>query len=306
MKYLASFLFCFLLSSVLYGQEFANTPSTGIQIHTKPLNELSPMERIEDTLVYLADSMYYSQVDDNRIGGNEEFIRVLKRFLRTPGSFGADLKKLQEKIVILQAPDNQFRIYNWEISRGPAERRYYGVIQSADGSLYPLIDVSDQIVRGAEDSIFTNQRWYGNLFYNILMKETKGQKLYFLLGWNGLTLNSERKIMDVMYADENGKWVFGKPVFQMLDRGKAKECKRVLVEYEKGSKVALNLEKSNGQIIFDHCESQIGDPAKKYTYVPDGTYDGLKWNGSRWVMSENVVPITILKDGEAPIEKVQK
>jgi hypothetical protein len=76
-----------------------------------------------------------------------------------------------------------------------------------------------------------------------------------------------------------------------------------VIEYEKGAKVSMNYDTETKQIIFDHCESQIGDPAKKYTYIPDGTYDGLEWDGNQWVMHENVVQITILKDGEAPLDK---
>ncbi|HNB81595.1 MAG TPA: hypothetical protein PLP14_05805, partial [Chitinophagaceae bacterium] len=156
------------------------------------------------------------------------------------------------------------------------------------------------VIRGLEDSVFTATRWYGNLFYQILKKENGNENLYFLLGWNGNSLNSHKKIMDVLYFDAKGNPVFGKPVFQVLDRGRKKTCMRLVVEYEKGSRVALNYDTDNGKIVFDHCESQIGDPAKKYTYVPDGTYDGLSWDGHQWVMQENVIAITILKDGEAP------
>ncbi|GBL34936.1 hypothetical protein EMGBS15_05310 [Filimonas sp.] len=77
----------------------------------------------------------------------------------------------------------------------------------------------------------------------------------------------------------------------------------MVLEYEKGAKVSMNYDNETQQIIFDHCESQIGDPAKKYTYIPDGTYDGLAWDGNQWIMNENVVQITILKDGEAPLDK---
>ena len=290
-------LFLFFVSNA---QEFENVNPARAQIHERPAEQLSLNERTEDTLVFLADSMYYSALDESRISGNEEFIRVLKRFFRNEHSFEHPLKKLKTKIVVLESPDRQFRILNWEIMRNLVEHRYYGVIQQADGKLFPMVDMSDQVIRGLEDSVFTATRWYGNLFYQILKKENGNENLYFLLGWNGNSLNSHKKIMDVLYFDAKGNPVFGKPVFQVLDRGRKKTCMRLVVEYEKGSRVALNYDTDNGKIVFDHCESQIGDPAKKYTYVPDGTYDGLSWDGHQWVMQENVIAITILKDGEAP------
>ncbi len=303
MKKVVLFFFVLFYSVFADAQEFENVNPARQQIHDKDISQLNPVDVLEDTLVFLADSMYFSAMDESRISGSYEFIRVFKSLMKTPSSFNAPFNKLKEKITIIDAPDKSFRIYNWEIVRSPVERRYYGAIQTSQGESIPLYDMSDQIIRGAEDSVFNNSLWYGNLFYNILMKEVNGQKVYFLFGWNGNSLNCERKIVDALTFDSRGQSVFGAPLFSILDRGKRKMTNRLMLEYEKGSKVSLNYDKETQQIIFDHCESQIGDPAKKYTYVPDGTYDGLRWNGNEWVMSENVIQITILKDGEAPIEK---
>ena len=288
----------------MLAQEFENVSPVRQQIHDIPISKLSQVEILEDTLVFLADSMYFSALDESRVDGGYEFIRVFKSLMKEPASFQAPFNKLRDKIVILDAPDHSFRIYNWEIVRNNVERRYYGTIQTAKGNLLPLIDISDQVIRGAEDSVFSNTRWYGNLYYNMIAKERDGQPYYFLLGWNGNSMNSERKIMDAFYFDAAGKAVFGAPIFNILDRGKRKTVNRLMLEYEKGAKVSLNFDPENKQIVFDHCESQIGDPAKKYTYIPDGTYDGLQWDGHQWSMKENVVEITIMKDGEAPVDKV--
>jgi hypothetical protein len=286
-----------------FAQEFENLDPARQQVHQKDISLLSPLEILEDSLVYMADSMFFSALDDRRIDGSYEFIRIFKSFLKTPGSFQAPLKKLREKIVIMDAPDNKFRIYNWEIIRGPVERRYYGSIQMNDGSSMPLVDISDRVLRGAEDSVFSHTRWYGNLYYNIISRDIGGETAYFLFGWNGNSLNSERKIVDVLRFDAAGKAIFGADVFTVIERNKKFPRKRLIVEYEKGAKVFLNYNTDTKQIIFDHCESQIGDPAKKYTYIPDGTYDGMIWKNDKWEMVENIIPITILKDGEAPVEK---
>lgn len=284
-------------------QDFENSSPGRAQVHSTDIRKLSPLEILEDSLVFFADSMYASPVPEYRADGNDQFIRVMKKFLKMPESFTADHKKLKEKIAILTAPDQSFRIYNWEVIQSSELGRYYGVIQLKDGRILPLIDVSDKIIRGAEDSTFSGTRWFGSLYYNMLMQDIGGQKIYFLLGWNGNSLNSERKIIEAFGFNSLGQAQFGAPLFNVVERGKRRNTHRFVLEYQRGARVSLNYDKDNGQIIMDHCESQIGDPAKKYTYIPDGTYDGLSWDGSKWNMSENVLDIQDLKQGNAPVDK---
>ena len=293
----------FLINYKSFSQQNEAIRSDLKPIHDKDISKLSTMQILEDSLVYFADSMYYSAFPENKVNGCYEFIRVLKTALNTPNSFIYPFPKLQNNIQYLVAPDKSFRIFNWEVMKSPAEKRYYAAIQMSDGNFIPLIDISDQIIRGAEDSVFTNNRWYGALYYNIIKKDLGGQSVYFLLGWNGNSLNSEKKIIDVFGFSSNGKAVFGAPLFNTLERGKRLNPNRFIIEYQKGAKLTMNYDTDADQIIFDHCESQIGDPAKKYTYIPDGTYDGLKWDGNSWRMYENVIQILQLEQGNAPVEK---
>jgi hypothetical protein len=272
-------------------------------IHDVPFEKLTPIQAIEDSLAYLADSMYNSGMSEDRVAGSYAFIQTFKRMIKMKESFTYAFPKLKEKMSILTSPDNTFKIYTWEIIRSEIERRYYGAIQLSDMSFIPLVDVSDQIVRGAEDSTFQGTRWLGCLYYNILKKEIAGQPIYFLLGWNGNGLNSEKKIIEVFGFNSQGQSQFGAPLFNTIERGKRKRPMRFIFEYQKGSKVTLNYDKELQQIIMDHCESQIGDDAKRYTYIPDGTYDGLSWDGQSWLMQEDIIKAIDLKQGNAPVEK---
>ncbi|HMT35234.1 MAG: hypothetical protein IPF62_13845 [Bacteroidetes bacterium] len=296
-------LLSFFCMPVIQAQDFEPIRFDNKPVHDKDIQKLSPIQILEDSLVYYADSMYYSAFPENKVEACYQFIRLLKGALNTPNSFSYPFPKLKENIVIMQSPDNAFRIYNWEIIKSDIEKRYYGAIQMSNGTFIPLIDVSDQIVRGLEDSIFMNSRWAGALYYNIIQKELGNDKVYFLLGWNGASMNSEKKIMEAFGFNSKGQAVFGAPMFNIIDRGNRKTPNRFIYEYQKGAKLSLNYEKETDQIIMDHCESQIGDPAKKFTYIPDGTYDGLRWDGNKWNMSENVVQIDIREQGNAPVEK---
>lgn len=288
----------------LLAQEGEQAAATGpLPVHSKDISQLSPLEILEDSLVYFADSMYTATIPEDRTTGNEQFVRVMKRFLKTEGSFKYPAAKLATKIAVLNAPDKSFRIYNWEVTQASELGRYYGVIQMADGRIQPLVDISDKIIRGAEDSTFSGTRWFGSLYYNILMQDIGGQPIYFLMGWNGNSLNSERKVVEAFGFNSKGEAQFGAPLFNIIERGKRRNVNRFVLEYQRGSRVSLNYDKENDKIIMDHCESQIGDPAKKYTYIPDGTYDGLSWNGTQWIMAENVLEIMDLKQGNAPVDK---
>lgn len=296
-------VFLFFFGSDTFSQDFEPIRFEAKPVHDKDKSKLSPIQIIEDSLVYYSDSMYYSSFPENKVEACYQFIRLIKGALNTPNSFSYPFDKLKERIAILQAPDNSFRIYNWEIIKSDVEKRYYAAMQLSNGKFIPLIDVSDQIIRGLEDSVLMNNRWAGALYYNIVQKQVGNDQIYFLFGWNGASMNSEKKIVEPFGFNSQGQAVFGAPLFEIMDRGKRLAPNRFILEYQKGAKLSMNFDKETEQIIFDHCESQIGDPNKKFTYVPDGTYDGLRWDGRRWIMSENIVQISILEQGNAPVEK---
>lgn len=274
-------------------------------VHTEDISKLTPLQIYEDSLTHMADSMYTCEIPDVKVDINNQLIRLFKAMLKLPNSYQYPFNKLKDLISILDAPDASFRIYNWEFKRNEGICRYYCVIQKPDGSILPLIDCSGQIIRGAEDSVFqgNTNRWYGCLYYNLIMKTVSGEKVYFLFGRNSNSMNSDRKIIEPFLFNAAGELQLGSNLFNTIDRGSRKQPKRMIHEYQKGSVVSLNIDEESGQIIFDHCESQIGDPAKRYTYVPDGTYDGLRWDGQRWIMYENIIDIQSLENGQAPIDK---
>ena len=209
----------FFCVSKMFAQDFEPIRFEAKPVHDKDISKLSPIQILEDSMVFFADSMYYSAFPENKTEGCYQFIRVLRNALNTPNSFTYPFTKLKESITIVQSPDNAFRIFNWEIIKSEAEKRYYGAVQMNNGSFIPLIDVSDQIVRGTEDSIFMNSRWMGAIYYNIVVKDIAGDKVYFLLGWNGASMNSEKKLVEPFGFNSRGQAVFGAPLFNTIDRG---------------------------------------------------------------------------------------
>ncbi len=93
---IASYLFLADLFTA-HAQEFENMNPVRQQIHEKPISKLSQVDILEDTLVFLADSMYFSALDESRINGSYEFIRVFKSLVKNPAFIQCPAHQIQRK-----------------------------------------------------------------------------------------------------------------------------------------------------------------------------------------------------------------
>lgn len=265
---------------------------------------LKAIRQIEDSLLVTADSMYHAPLPDQRLDFAAAFARQLVRALKVNGSWNYKFEKLDERINVLESPDKQFRIFNWEIDPGSETRRYYGAIQVAadELKLYGLSDISSPTgERGLEDSIFTGGRWLGAIYYRIMPQTVNGETVYTLFGMNSSKLASNIKLLDPLRLTPQGP-VFGAPIFgRSSETSPGKPIQRFILEYKKDAQVALNWSDELGAIYFDHLESTVNDPNRKYTFVPEGQVDGFRWNGESWRFVKDLIPAQNLMDGQAPI-----
>lgn len=264
---------------------------------------MSKIIQMEDSMLVTADSMYHAFIPDDRAIYTERFVKQLVQALKQPGSWNYDFPKLKEEISIMYPDDKSFRIFNWGIAPTDVTRRYYGAIQLPGETLklFPLVDYTSELKKCAEDTVLTNGKWLGGLIYKIIPQDVDGQTVYTLFSLNASSSISNKKILDPMILTEKGV-VFGAPIF-----GVNSECKpgerinRFILEYKKEVQVSMNWDTEFNAIYFDKLVSQVNDPNRKYTYVPSGQYDGLKWRNGSWVYVENLIPIDIRQDGQAPV-----
>lgn len=273
-----------------------------IALFTAPRAYAQDLAKMEDSLVVTADSMHHAFIPEMRQLYCEKFIKQLVRTLKTPNSFNYPFTKLGATINILQPEDKKFKMYNWAVNVAGATIRYYGAVQMQGDQLklYPLIDYSQELGSGLEDSILTNGKWYGGIYYDILSREYNGKTIYSFLGKNINNLLSNIKVIDPMSFSENGL-IFGAPVFSIP--GKKGTINRFVLEYRKDVSVSMKWDKDYNAIIYDRLISQMNDPNRKNTFVPTGQYDGLKWENGKWTLLEDALPVQIFKDGEAPVPK---
>lgn len=264
--------------------------------------EFKVLKQKEDSLKDLSVKIIMGINADDRFNADSIFTRVLVRALKTKNSFHYPFDSLQT-VSILYSPDSVFRIFTWQLVINENVIRQHGAIQmkTYDGSLklYPLIDKSD-VTANVQDTIGNNFGWIGAIYYKIIVKRSSNQNYYTLLGFDENNIRSSRKIIEVL-SFTNDEPVFGGRYFSYEDDAVFRSAhSRYIMEYKKEAGPRLNYDKELDMIIVEHLVSESNQPAKKWTLVGDGDYEGFKWKNGKWVHVEKVFNV-VTPDGQAPV-----
>jgi hypothetical protein len=109
------------------------------------------------------------------------------------------------------------------------------------------------------------------------------------------------KWIEVLTFNERNEPLFGGPLFGYdKDSLPGPPRNRFGIEFKKGARVLVNFIPEQNMILIDHLVSETGQPELKWTMVPDGDYEGFKWENGRWVHIDKVFTFK-LQDGQAPI-----
>jgi hypothetical protein len=145
--------------------------------------------------------------------------------------------------------------------------------------LYPLIDKSDEIGDVANQNL-SNENWFGATYYQIIDSKSTIGHLYVLLGWDGNTIYTSKKIIESLFFTESGRPKFGKTAF-ITDRTKVK---RVIFEYSRMASMMLDYDKNLKMIVMDHLSpSKPMYMGNFQFYGPDLSYDAFKFEDGFWV-----------------------
>jgi hypothetical protein len=111
------------------------------------------------------------------------------------------------------------------------------------------------------------------------------------------------------FDDQTGEPVFGGPMISFKDdTSKVKPVlNRFDIEYKKEARTQFNYNPELDMIIYDHLISETEEPGKKDTYIPDGDFEGFKWENGQWLHVDKVFNFKVkMKDGEFPQEATIK
>ncbi len=238
---------------------------------------------------------------NNRIISDSIFVKNWVKLLKTKNSFYYPFDSLIT-ISRIYAPDSSFRIFTWQLVIDENNVRQHGAIQmnTSDGSLklFPLIDKSD-VIENIADTITSNLAWVGAIYYKMIEKVYKKGKYYTLIGYDENNIRSTKKIIEVLHF-KDGLPVFGGGYFLIPnDEIKPHYPARYIMEYKKDASPKLNFDSEMNMIVMEHMISESNEPAKAWTMIGDGDYDGLKWKGGRWVLVPKIFD-QIIPEGKVP------
>ena len=206
----------------------------------------------EDTLIELEHKVFTStggKDDLAKLLLNKNFSLTLERALKTDRSFQYPFDSLKA-MARLESPDKRFRIFNWNIPLSDGTFAYFGFIQSQNQKtkkydLFPLIDKSEEI-KNPSNAATDNNKWYGMLYYKIILKKYRKRTYYTLLAWDGNDKISSKKIIDVLSFNKKGSPDFGEAIFEI---GK-QNPKRVIFEYYSSAVMSLKYDEQSEKIIL--------------------------------------------------------
>jgi hypothetical protein len=279
-----------LLSSLfIFGNSFAQNISS---VNRKSLQQK------EDSLKTYGLTIIQGRTAAERFTADSQFTKMFVRALKIKGSFHYPFDSLIT-ISKLSPADSSFKIFTWQLVINDNLVRQHGAIQmkTPDGSLklFPLIDRTSMI-NDPEDTITNNFGWVGAVYYKLIEKKAFGKNFYTLLGYDENNLSSNKKIIEIL-TFKNGEPVFGGSNFSF--QGK-KSVARYIMEYKKDASPRLTFDEDQDMIIYEHLISETGEINKKYTYIPDGDYEGLKWTDGKWVHIQKVFTQTT-PEGQEPV-----
>lgn len=256
--------------------------------HTFTGDNLSKLQKLQDTLSTLSEEAHTSPEDEVRIAKNAAFVKKLVGALKITGSVNFKFDSLK-RVSILPSADRSFRIITWFLPLTDGTYRYYGTIQMAtsNGSLklFPLQDGTEKISNPL--SVNSSSTWLGARYYEIIPMIINGKAPYYiLLGWKGNNNKTSKKVIEVLSFEKNEP-VFGKAIFEM-EKGKPLQ-NRAIFEYNKQNSMTLLWDKTSNQIVFDHLvpidPNKVGDYE---FYASDSSFDAFKMSYSKFSLVENV------------------
>lgn len=259
---------------------------TQAQQHRQPVSFSDELVQAEDSLKYYLDSVRKTKVEKSKYYWNNKFRAKLEKTLELNGAFDYPFDKLTT-IGKMLSPDKYFRLFNWNVENADMTQNYFGYFLVPSNRKEKVIELSDRsaALEKPESLSLNNQRWYGCLYYKIILSRDRGKKEYTLLGFDMNNPATKKRIVEVV-TFSGDKANFGMDIFSFGDKT---QRKRVVFEHSAQVQMALRWEEDKQRIVFDHLEpiSANAEGLREF-YFPDGSYDALALEDGRWVFKPQV------------------
>ena len=259
--------------------------------------DVQKIKILEDSIRIYGDTLINSQDKDNRTIASYRIIKDLSKALKIKNSF---YYKWDSSLPwkVLTPEDGSFRIFTWYTRSDIELYKFFGTIQMKADTLkmFPLIDYSD-FTDHQEDINVDNNNWIGCLYYGVKTVKAGKKTYYTLFGWDGNTLTSNKKVMEILSFNKDNKPRFGAPIIAME---KGKILNRFILEFADEASATMNYDENEKKIVYDHIAPN-GDALEGFygNYIPDGTYEGFEWKKGKWKHVDEI-SYQKRKDGDVP------
>ena len=226
------------------------------------LNAVFAEEKI-DVRIKLADTLNVKLADIIKLGAKAEKIDVPQRISQ------------------IVSRDKSVEIYTWSLPTERGMYKYYGIVKSPKGTF--ILDDINTSNEHMSNEKFTDSKWYGAVYYDIVEIVISGKRAYTLLGNDLKGILSSKKVIEILSFDDKGNPVFGDNVFENKDN-----C-RIIFEYNARSSMYLRYHPEIKTIVYNPLEPVNPNFEGDYRfYVPDYSYDGLTFKNGKWTFVEDV------------------
>jgi hypothetical protein len=269
---LATFLTLLFLCLTSFGQR--------AKVKAGDSTYIDSIRNYEYQLEGLSDNIINGDDKVERITSCYYFIQTLKKALSIPNSFDYDFKSIRT-VSALRSGDKRFRLFSWNLLLDSGKYMYFGAVQMNNSDsleLYGLYD-SSEYNKDVFYGQFDNRHWMGALIYQMYHYKYKKKDYYITFGWDGQDALTNRKVVDVLWFDEEGKPQFGEEIFDFDGDLQS----RLVFDFNDKAAMLLRYDKNEEAIVFANLvpinPQMVGEYAN---YVPDGTYDYLKFENGIW------------------------
>lgn len=237
----------------------------------------------ETLIAALEQRVGQAPTDSERIAASDSIAKVLTAVFDSDDAFTYAFPAWK-KMGSLTSSDGAFRLFNWNVPLHDGTYRYRALILFPDKTHRDLTG-STSPDRSSEGKIIPAGQWYGALYYQIEPVTHKRETYYTLMGWEGHNSLSSKKILDVLWFNERGEPLFGKPVFRDGDEVKM----RRVFEFTKGAQMTLAYLPAKEAIVYDDLIPMPGSGEGNYSaYVPGTIHRGYRLHKGEWIYQERI------------------
>jgi hypothetical protein len=245
---------------------------------------------VNDSPIILED-LYHRMLnnygDNVRLEINDSIRFIIDSYVKSDTLFSHRFENLRY-LGQITSSDSLIKIITWNLVLKNGQSRYFCyLIRKQEGGkpnkIYRLETIYNEN-KVKTDTTYSEQNWYGALYYDIKPYVIDNNRLWVILGIDYGDPLITRKIIDVLSFNKQDSIIFGEKWF---DSG-AKRKFRDVLEYSSSGIMSLKFT-SDSSIVFDHLvpfEPNLKD--NRQFYGPDYSYDAYYLKNGIWKLTTNV------------------